>query len=117
MKRSKRDNRNVYRSLALFTQFGLHMLVPICMMSALGIYLDRKLGTSWFMILLFFVGTVAGGQNVFRLARQISGGGKRVSHSGDKAAGAGAENKTAKESGTERKKKIGQSAVSSENDK
>lgn len=115
MKRGKRDNRNVYRSLALFTQFGLHMLVPICMMSALGIYLDRKLGTSWFTILLFFVGTVAGGQNVFRLARQISGGGKRASHSEDKAAGA--ENKTAKESGTERKKKIGQSAVSSENDK
>lgn len=115
MKRSKRDNRSVYRSLALFTQFGLHMLVPICMMSALGVYLDRKLGTSYLMILLFFVGTVAGGQNVFRLARQISGGGKSAARSGDKAAGA--ENKTAKESGTERKKKIGQSAGSSENDK
>lgn len=70
-RRKKHYDKSVYRSITMVTQFGMNMLVPICMMSALGIYLDRKLGTSFWMILLFFVGAIAGGQNVYRMARQI----------------------------------------------
>lgn len=47
------------------------MLVPICMMSALGIYLDQRFHTSFWMILLFLAGAVAGGQNVYRMAKRI----------------------------------------------
>lgn len=64
-------DKKVFRSLAMVTQFGINMLVPITLMSALGIYLDRKFDTSFWMILLFFAGAVAGGQNVFRMAGQI----------------------------------------------
>lgn len=64
-------DKSVYRSMALITQFGINMLVPICMMTALGIYLDNKLGTSFLMIIFFFVGAIAGGQNVYRLAKRI----------------------------------------------
>lgn len=64
-------DRSVYRSMVLITQFGLNMLVPICMMSALGIWLDDRYGTSFWTILLFFVGAVAGGQNVYRMARKV----------------------------------------------
>ena len=72
MARKKRHyDKSVYRSIAMVTQFGLNMLVPIGLMSALGIYLDRRLGTSYWMIILFFVGAIAGGQNVYRMARQI----------------------------------------------
>ena len=49
------------------------MMVPICMMSALGIYLDKKLDTSFLMVLFFFLGAIAGGQNVYRLAKRIYG--------------------------------------------
>lgn len=74
-KKNRRTSRpyqkSVYRSLAVVTQFGIHMLVPICLMSALGIYLDRKLDTSFIMILFFFIGAVAGAQNVYRLAKNI----------------------------------------------
>lgn len=70
-KPKKGYNKSVYRSLALITQFGINMLVPICMLSALGAFLDRKLDTSYLMILLFFVGAIAGGQNVYRMARRI----------------------------------------------
>ena len=66
----RRYGKSVYRSFALVMQFGINMLVPICMMSALGIFLDEKLGTSFFMILLFFVGAIAGGQNVYRMAKR-----------------------------------------------
>lgn len=67
----KRYDKSVYRSLILITQFGINMLVPICIMSVIGIFLDQRLGTSFWMILLFCVGAIAGGQNVFRMARSI----------------------------------------------
>ena len=70
-KRKKGYDKNVYRSFAMIMQFGINMLVPICMMSALGIYLDRRFDTSYWMVILFFVGAMAGGQNVYRMARQI----------------------------------------------
>lgn len=73
-RKSKRHyDKSVYRSLALVTQFGINMMVPICMMSVLGIYLDKKLDTSFLMVLFFFVGAIAGGQNVYRLAKRIYG--------------------------------------------
>lgn len=74
MKRRSRRNhydKSVYYSLTLVTQFGINMLVPIFLMSALGVYLDRKLGTSYIMIILFFAGAAAGAQNVYRMAKRI----------------------------------------------
>ena len=71
MKGQKDNNRIVFQSLAMIMQFGLNMLVPICIMSALGIWLDKKLGTSWVMIVLFLVGAVAGGQNIYHMAKRI----------------------------------------------
>ncbi len=67
----KHYDKSVYRSFTLIMQFGINMLVPICLMSAFGIWLDEKLGTSYWMVILFFVGAIAGGQNVFRMAKQI----------------------------------------------
>ncbi|MBP3460694.1 MAG: AtpZ/AtpI family protein [Lachnospiraceae bacterium] len=64
-------NKNVYRSLVMITQFGLNMLVPICICSFLGIFMDKKLGTSFFVIIFFFVGALAGFRNVFLFARKI----------------------------------------------
>ena len=66
MKQRKNDQRKVYQSFAMVMQFGLNMIVPIGMMSALGVWLDGKLSTSWITILFFVIGAVAGGQNVYR---------------------------------------------------
>ncbi len=71
MKPKKGFDKSVFRSLTLITQIGINMLVAICMMSALGLYLDRKLGTSYIMIILFFVGVIAGAQNAYRLAKRV----------------------------------------------
>lgn len=70
-RRKNRYDKSVYRSFALVMQFGINMLVPICLLSALGIFLDQKFGTSYIMVILFFVGAIAGGQNVFRMAKSI----------------------------------------------
>ena len=70
-RRNSKYDKSVYRSLVLITQFGINMLVPICMMSALGIWLDGRCRTSFWTILLFFVGAIAGGQNVYRMAKKV----------------------------------------------
>jgi len=62
---------SVYRSLAMITQFGINMLVPIFLCTFLGIFLDKKLGTSFIVIILFFLGAAAGFRNIMRFAKQI----------------------------------------------
>lgn len=58
--------------MAMIGQFGINMLVPVLLCSFLGSFLDKKLGTSYLVIFLFFVGAAAGFRNVYRLARRIS---------------------------------------------
>lgn len=71
MKRRKNDNRTTFQTLALITQLGLTMIVSIGMTSALGIWIDRRLGTSWVTILMFVLGVIAGGQSAYRMIRKI----------------------------------------------
>ena len=68
-----KDNSIVVRSLSMISQFTIHMLVPICMCSYLGYILDEKWNTDFMFIFFFFVGALAGGRNVYRLAKKISG--------------------------------------------
>lgn len=71
-----RDNSKVVRSFSMITQFTIHMLVPIFMCSYGGYLLDNKFDTSFWFVFLFFVGALAGGRNVYRLAQKISDGDK-----------------------------------------
>lgn len=71
MGRNKKYKKSVYQSLAVITQFGINMLVPIFLCSFAGLFLDRKLGTAFWFVLLFFVGALAGFRNIFILARKI----------------------------------------------
>ena len=66
-----KGDKKVVRSLTLITQFGINMLVPIFICSFVGIFLDRKLGTDFLMIILFFVGAVSGGYNVYRMSKRF----------------------------------------------
>ena len=65
-------SNNVMQSLTTFTQFTIHMLVPIFMCFFIGMFIDKKAGTSYWMIIMFFVGALAGFGNVYRLAKKIS---------------------------------------------
>lgn len=69
-----KDNSKIVRSLSMISQFTIHMLVPICMCSYVGYLLDKKWNTDLMFILFFFIGALAGGRNVYRLAQKISGG-------------------------------------------
>ncbi len=63
--------KNVYQSIVMITQFGINMLVPIVLCFFVGLFLDKKLGTSFLMIVFFFVGALAGFRNVYIFARKI----------------------------------------------
>lgn len=71
MKHRNDNKRETFQLLTMITQFGLVMLVSIGLTTALGIWLDRKLGTAFLTILLFFVGAVAGGQSVYSMVKKI----------------------------------------------
>lgn len=71
MKHDKPYDKSVFQALTMITQFGINMLVPIGMMTVLGIWLDQKFETGWITIVCFFVGAVAGGQNIWRMAKRV----------------------------------------------
>lgn len=73
MRRKRSYDRSVFQLLALISQFGINMLVPIGLMTWLGIYLDERFETSYWVILLFFVGAAAGGRNVYLMAKKVYG--------------------------------------------
>lgn len=78
-------DKSVFRALALITQFSINMLVPIFLCAFLGMYIDRKAGTSYWVIILFFAGALAGFRNVFVFARQVyskSSGGRHGGKNG-----------------------------------
>lgn len=71
MGRGKKYKKSVWQSMAVITQFGINMLVPIFLCSFAGWFLDGKFGTAFWFVLLFFVGALAGFRNIFILARKI----------------------------------------------
>ena len=71
MKKKSKHDKSVLQSLALISQFGINMLVPIGLMLWLGLWLDKKFGTSWLVIPCFFVGAIAGSQNIYKMARGL----------------------------------------------
>lgn len=73
-----KDNNIIVRCLSMISQFTIHMLVPICMCSYVGYLLDKKWNTDLMFILFFFIGALAGGRNVYRLAQKISGGKEKM---------------------------------------
>lgn len=78
-KRGKYD-KSVYQSLVLITQFGINMLVPLFMCFFAGYWLDGKLETSYWTIILFFVGALAGFRNIYIMAKKVYGNGDRTKH-------------------------------------
>jgi len=73
MNNKKKYDKRVLRSLALISQFGINMLVPIGLMLWLGIWLDSKFGTTWMVLPCFFIGAIAGFQNIYRMAKGLMG--------------------------------------------
>ena len=57
---NQKGMKEVFKLLTCITQFGINMLVPTVLCFLLGLWLDKRLGTSFLAVLLFFVGAAAG---------------------------------------------------------
>ena len=65
------NNRQVWDSLILVFQFGINMIVPIVMCTLIGVWIGDKFDISWIVIPLFFMGALAGGQNIKRMTKKM----------------------------------------------
>jgi len=63
-------DKSVHSSFALIGQFGINMIVPILICAYIGYLLDKKFETDFIFIIMFFVGAVSGGYNVYRLSKR-----------------------------------------------
>lgn len=61
----------VFQAFALVMQFGFNMLVPILILTFLGVWIGRISGVKWIVIPLFFVGALAGFRNCYLMAKKI----------------------------------------------
>lgn len=71
-RKRQKERQSTLRMLTLITQFGINMLVPIFLCFFVGYYLDKKLGTSYLMIIFFFIGALAGFRNIYIFARRMT---------------------------------------------
>lgn len=74
----KNNNREILKSLAMINQIGISMMVPIIGCVFVGIFLDRWLGTTpWLLIILMFLGMGASFRNLFKMTKSFSEKGKK----------------------------------------
>lgn len=62
--------KEVFRSLSLITQLGIHVMVPVFMCLAVGLAADKYLNIH-ITVLLMFLGILAGGRNAYILAKTV----------------------------------------------
>jgi ATP synthase protein I len=62
--------KEVYRSFTLISQLGISVMVPVFMCIFLGLFIDKHLGTS-LTVWLMFLGILAGGRNAYILAKSV----------------------------------------------
>lgn len=63
--------KSVYKTFALITQLGISMIVPVFLCTLLGVYLENRFSIPA-TIPLIILGVLAGGRNVYILARHAN---------------------------------------------
>ena len=69
--KKKTDNRMVMDALIMVFQFGINMIVPIFICTLMGVWIGDKTGATWVAIPLFFIGAIAGGNNIYKMSKRI----------------------------------------------
>ena len=62
--------KDIAKVLGLITQIGISMFVPIFICLFIGVFLDRHIGTSpWLMIVFIILGVAAGFRSVYMMTQ------------------------------------------------
>lgn len=67
----KNNNNEIMSALMMVFQFGINMIVPIFMCTGIGIWIGNKVGINWLCIPLFFVGALAGFNNIYKMSKNL----------------------------------------------
>ena len=70
--KNKNNKSNEFKMLTLISQFGINIIVPVFACFFIGLWIDKYFGTNYWMIILFFVGAIAGFRNIFILAKRMT---------------------------------------------
>ena len=64
----KEENKKLMKQMLHLSSMGFSMVLAIIIGLAIGIFLDRRLGTHpWFTIIFLVLGVVAGFRNIFHI--------------------------------------------------
>lgn len=63
--------KSVYRTLALISQLGISMVVPVLLCTLFGVFLEGKFSVP-VTIPMIILGVLAGGRNVYVLVRHAN---------------------------------------------
>lgn len=66
----KEENRQIFRTLALITQLGISMLVPVFLCVWFGTFLKKRFSFD-IVLLLLILGILAGCRNCYRLLSDV----------------------------------------------
>lgn len=78
-------HKEVFHGFSMVLQFGINMIVPILLCTFAGIFLDRLFSTSFIVIIMFFIGAMAGFRNIFVFARNMNKGTTYLGSDADEA--------------------------------
>ena len=68
----KRETRRAYKELAYYSSLGLSVALAIFIGLGIGIWLDRKLDTALWLMLIFLVfGIIAGFRNIAMAIKRV----------------------------------------------
>ncbi len=68
----KEEKKRWLREFGLFSGIGIEFAVSVLLGSLFGYWLDGKLGTSpWLLIIGFLLGTLAGFKNFYQLVKKL----------------------------------------------
>ncbi|WP_051532841.1 AtpZ/AtpI family protein [Lachnobacterium bovis] len=65
-KMKQSDSRELRQAMTMFIGISMNMIIPIVLMTFVGVYFGKKFNLKWLPIPLFFVGVLAGGNNVYK---------------------------------------------------
>ena len=74
--KDQRKDHNVFKALALISQLGIGMLVPVFIGLFLGRWLDHFFKTEWLTIVFLIVGVLAAYRNLYCYTRPLIKGEK-----------------------------------------
>lgn len=63
--------KEVYTSLALISQLGIHVMVPMIGCTLIGVFIDNKFET-FLTIPFLIIGVLSGGRNAYVLAKKAN---------------------------------------------